>query len=211
MGRTEGWCFIVLYSTSEYSESDYSEEVSKEDSVVTEVDLMSYLPLVLQENKTMQVIQKVNGQEIGTVKSAIADLLDQLFIETATWGLSRWEKVYGLDTDVNKNYAYRRERIKARKNSKGTVTKQMIINIASCFSGGEATVIEYPREYRFVIKFIGVKGIPGNMKDLTDTINEIKPSHLAFTYEYTYNTWDVIGIKTWKTLSNETWNSVITC
>lgn len=202
----------MLYSAKEYSAGDYAEiETNSDDPTLTKVDLMRYLPQIFQENKTMQAIQKTNGEEIDVLKFAIEDLLKQFFIETATWGLSRWEKVYGLDTDVNKSYAYRRERIKARKNSKGTVTKQMIINIASCFSGGEATVIEYPREYRFVIKFIGVKGIPGNMKDLTRTINEIKPSHLAFSYEYTYNTWDMISTNTWNSLGNQTWNSVVTC
>ncbi len=110
-----------------------------------------------------------------------------MFIETATWGLSRWEKIFDLPIEIEKNYSFRRERIKAKIRGSGTTTKQLIINIASAFSNGEVEVIEYPNEYRFVVKFVGVKGVPANMKDLTSSIEEVKPAHLAFTFEVSSN------------------------
>ena len=69
-------------------------------------------------------------------------------------------------------------------------------------------MIEYPNEYRFVVKFVGVKGVPANMKDLTSAIEEVKPAHIAFTFEYTYNYWDNLKAYTWSALSIHTWDKV---
>lgn len=66
----------------------------------------------------------------------------------------------------------------------------MIQDVASSYSNGEVDVIEDNANYRFIIKFVGVKGIPANMADLTLTIEEIKPAHLAFEFEFTYLTWN---------------------
>jgi hypothetical protein len=60
----------------------------------------------------------------------------------------------------------------------------MIIDTAKSYSNGNVEVIEDPTNYSFKIKFVGTKGIPANMADLTLTINEIKPAHLSFTFEY---------------------------
>jgi hypothetical protein len=71
----------------------------------------------------------------------------------------------------------------------GTVTKQMIIDTARAYSNGEVEVIEDPANYRIVIKFVGKLGVPANMADLTLTIEDIKPAHLAYSFEYTYRTY----------------------
>ena len=39
-----------------------------------------------------------------------------------------------------------------------------------------------------MIKFVSVLGIPPNIDDLTAAINEIKPAHLDFSYEYLFRT-----------------------
>ncbi len=66
----------------------------------------------------------------------------------------------------------------------------MIANTAASYSNGEVEVIENPDNYSFIIKFVGSKGIPANMADLAITIEEIKPAHLAFSFEYTWMTWN---------------------
>lgn len=200
----------------EYGESIYGQEEygSAESSIVPVepniVDLMKYLPDYWQENITMRELQSILGIEVSDLLSSLSLSIDQLFIESATSGLARYEKILGLETDVKKSYPYRRERIKAKMMGSGTTTKQMIANVASAFSNAEVEVLEYPDESRFVIKFVGIKGVPGNMKDLTLTVEEIKPAHLAFTYEYTYNTWEMIKPKTWGESRTYTWSSIRT-
>lgn len=138
------------------------------------------------------------------------DLLLQLNVNTATWGLALWEKYLGLSTDVSKSNEFRRERIRAKIRGIGTVTKQMIVDVASSYSNGEVEVIEDNASYSFKIKFIGTKGIPGNMADLSVTINEIKPAHLAFTFEYTYNTWSAVMGNLWGDVTEMTWYELST-
>ena len=94
----------------------------------------------------------------------------------------------GLETDVSKTYAYRRERIMSKLRGSGTTTTAMIQNVAESFSNGEVTIIEYNDEHKFEVKFTGTIGMPLNMDDLTAAIEEIKPAHLAYTYVYIYTT-----------------------
>lgn len=196
------------YGQNLYGESSYGSSQESTHDEIIEVDLMKYLPTYWYEIEQMKVLQEILGMNVAEVIAFKQDLFNQMFIETATWGLSRWEKILGLPTEIEKNYEFRRERIKSKIRGSGTTTKQMIVNLASAFSNGEVEVIEYPNEYRFVVKFVGIKGVPANMKDLTSAIEEVKPAHIAFTFEYTYNYWDNLKAYTWSALSIHTWDKV---
>ncbi len=69
------------------------------------------------------------------------DLLLQLHVATATWGLALWEKALGLDIDVSKEYEYRRSRVESKLRSQGVTTKAMIQNVATSFSNGIVDII----------------------------------------------------------------------
>ena len=196
------------YGQNLYGEFSYGSSQESTHDEIIEVDLMKYLPTYWHEIEQMKVLQEILGMNLAEVIAFKQDLFNQMFIETATWGLSRWEKILGLPTEIEKNYEFRRERIKSKIRGSGTTTKQMIVNLASAFSNGEVEVIEYPNEYRFVVKFVGIKGVPANMKDLTSAIEEVKPAHLAFTFQYTYNYWDNLKAYTWSALSIHTWDKV---
>jgi len=176
--------------------------------------LMDLLPPYYEENETMKEIQDIIGGELEKVTNNKDIAINQGFIETATILLSRWEKIFGLEIDVSKSNTFRRERIKAKIRGQGTTTKQMIVDVASSFSNGEVEVIEEFPNYKFKIKFVGTKGIPANLTDLTITINEIKPAHLSFEYEFTFMTWNEFDsynktFNGWDNL-NLTWNDLET-
>ena len=198
------------YGKALYGGHFYADENSNTEDEKFCVDLMKYLPEYWHTVEEMKLIQSMLGEEVANVIDYKKDIINQMFIEAATWGLSRWEKIFDLETDVNKSYEFRRERIRAKIRGSGTTTKQLIINVASSFSGGEVEVIEQPEQSSFIIKFIGVKGIPANMVDLTNTINEIKPAHLAFSFEYTYNYWNTLIDRDWSTLNKSSWEQVKT-
>ncbi len=172
------------------------------------MDLMNLLPPVYDKNDTMKELQGILSNKINNLTSNFDKTIDQCFVSTATDLLSRYEKVYGLTVDVTKSNEFRRERIKARAKGVGTVTKQMLEDVAASYSNGEVEVIENYEDYSFVVKFVGVKGIPANMADLILTIEEIKPAHLNFTFEYTYNTWNDIKHMTWNEASAHTWDQL---
>lgn len=194
-----------MYANSLYGEVLYGNEPSNTNSENTYVNLISYLPDYYQENVEMNSLQTILGYKIGDVSNNTSDTLNQCFVSTATWGLARWEKILGISTDPSKPYAKRREIISAKLRGAGTTTKAKIRNVAIAFSGGEVSILEYPGEYRFVIQFIGIKGIPQNMAGLIEAINEIKPAHLSCTYKYTYTTWNLLNGLLWGGAEQKTW------
>ncbi|HHV09265.1 MAG TPA: YmfQ family protein [Clostridiales bacterium] len=166
--------------------------------------LMELLPEYYAGNSSMERLQGILTTEINSLAAGYDETINECFVNTASKLLSRYEKIYGLEVDVSKSDIFRRERIKAKIRGVGTVTKQMLIDTAKSYSNGEVEVIEEPENYKFKIKFVGSLGIPGNMEGLTLTIEEIKPAHLSYTFEYVFNTNSVLGRFTNAHLSNYT-------
>jgi len=165
------------------------------------VNLIELLPPYYNGNRTMEELQNILTEKIQALANDLNETINQCFVNTATALLSRYEKIYGLQVDVSKSHEFRRERIRAKIRGVGTVTKEMLKAVARSYSNGEVDVIEDPASYRFIIKFVGQLGIPANMADLILTIEEIKPAHLAYTFEYTYRTYGELTAYTHATLS----------
>ena len=153
------------------------------------MSLMDQYPAFWRQSVPTVTIIDAMGPEAQTLRAALADLLAQCNVETATWGLELWEKQLGLETEANKTDSDRRARIKSKLRGTGTVTVAMIQNMAQSFSNGEVEVLEDPARYHFDIRFVGSRGIPPNMDDLTAALEEIKPAHLTYAYIYVYNTY----------------------
>ena len=174
------------------------------------MDLINLLPDYYRGNKTMEELQSILSSDINSLVNNFDVTINQCFVNTATSLLSRYEKIHGIQVDVSRSDEFRRERIRAKIRGTGTVTKKMIEYVAKSYSNGEVNVIEEPATNSFRIKFVGSRGIPANIADLTLTIEEIKPAHLSFTFEYTYMTWDEFesynhSLGGWDTL-NLTWD-----
>lgn len=171
-------------------------------------DLIAYLPPHYAGIREMQELQGAVGEEIGRGRQAVNELLDQQFIATATWGLDLWEWELGITVDHSKSYERRREILLAKLRGAGTTTGEMVRRVAAAFSGGDVEVIEHPEEYRFEIRFIGVKGIPPNMPGLMQAIEEIKPAHLVCGFKYTFTWWSRLQSMTWQEAGTKTWDEL---
>lgn len=157
--------------------------------------LIDRLPPLYKDSKEIINIQEALENERSVLEDKVRTLINDLFVIT-TKNINEWEKFVAIKEDATRSLEFRRERIIAKIRGQGTTTKQMIIDVASSFSNGEVEVIEDFSNYKFVIKFVGVKGIPANMEDLTLTIEEIKPAHLSFEFQYTYRAYDELKIYT---------------
>ena len=177
------------------------------------MSLIDLLPNYYAGSSQVVELQGAYEKWTDALLAAKTDLFEQMNVATATWGLTVWESALGLETDVSKSSAFRRERIMSKLRGAGTTTTQMIKNVAESFSNGEVTIIEYNSEYKFEVKFTGTIGMPPNMDDLTTAIEEIKPAHLAYSYVYIYNTNQTLGDYTHAQLSayshNQLRNEVI--
>lgn len=202
-----------MYSSDRYSNIIYgSEYIDTENISQFIVNLMDYLPHFYKNSDIQKSIQLGLGDEIASINYIINDILKQLFVETCTWGIELWEDFVGIPHNKYKPLQHRREVVIARLRGQGTTTKELIKNVATAFSGGEVDVIEYPEEYKFIVKFIGVRGIPPNLSDLSNSIEDIKPAHLGFEYAYTYTLWGELSNweVTWAEMATYTWGEVKT-
>lgn len=198
---------ISIYGKQRYGVSQLSEDMNPEEYFI---DLAKYAPPFLAEIREMAEIYRTEGYEIGLLQHEIKELTDQFYIPTATWGLDRWETVFGVTTNLTLSYEQRREILMAKLQGRGTTTKRMIEETATAFSGGEVKVIEDNLNHLFIVQFIGIKGIPRNMQSFIAMLEDIKPAHLAYRFEYRYTIWNEIRQYQWGELRAKTWDDART-
>lgn len=208
-----------MYGINQYGIATYATntQISDEDLEKYKVDLNKYTPPYVytkyeQDFQEVQTQYDAESLQLGLLNYQIQDLINQAFIDTATWGLELWEEEYGIDTNFLLSYEERREIVKAKKRGRGTTTIEMIKTTAEAFSGGEVNVVEHNDQYYFTIHFIGIKGIPRNMQAFKDMLEVIKPAHLAYDFAYTYNTWGMLKERmvTREEAETKTWNEIRT-
>lgn len=202
---------MAIYGEIQFGALLYGEEITPKNQEIEtyKPDLMRYLPHYYVSSTIMKAIQDAYAEELGQVYYFLNDFLKQFLTPTtATWGLAFWEQGLGLKTDISKSYEERREIIMARLRGIGTVGKNVLISAASAFSGGDVDVIEYPAEHRFVVKFIGTLGVPKNMASFVEMVEDVKPAHLTYSFEYTYTWWNMLKEITWAQAGMGTWNDL---
>ena len=114
------------------------------------------------------------------------DWLEQLTIDTATWGLKYWEQAYGVTPQITDTVEERRGRVKAKMRSPQTVTAAMLENLTDSYINGQSVVTELPRQHKVQIQLNGDYGIPSNLDSLTAALLEVLPSHVTYEYLYRY-------------------------
>ena len=148
-----------------------------------------YLPSFIVKGNIIKDIFESQQAEVDLLNNNIQDLIDNLFVETATWGLESFEKKYNIPIDLDDTLENRRSRILAKMVSKGQpFTKETIEAIANQFTNGSVEVIEHLESDYFTVKFVSAKGIPPKIQDVYDAINEVKASWLDIDYEFIFNT-----------------------
>ena len=169
--------------------------------------LESYVPPFLSNTKTFTEIFNAENQEFNTLNSNINDIKAQLNIDTATWGLDIYEKELGITTDYTKALDYRRSVIKSKSRGTGKLNATMIKLVCDSFSNGD---VQITFDGTIHVKFTSVKGIPPNMSDLQNAVEQIKPAYLLLDYLYTYNTWSMVSSYKWGDVTNKTWSQLAT-
>lgn len=139
----------------------------------------------------------LNSSEVGAAagilwvlgeafRDCVLDWLEQLTIDTATWGLKYWEQAYGVTPQITDTVEERRGRVKAKMRSPQTVTAAMLENLTDSYINGQSVVTELPRQHKVQIQFNGDYGIPSNLDSLTAALLEVLPSHVTYEYLYRY-------------------------
>lgn len=143
-------------------------------------------------------------------ETLIENAFNEIFSSTSSGALSRWERMLNIPTAENVPDNQRQSRILGKLRGTGTCTSELLKSVAETYSNGECEIIENPSLYKFCVKFIGALGVPPNLQDLKNTIDDIKPAHLIVEYVFTYLTWDSLEsynktFDSWDSL-NLTWD-----
>lgn len=155
------------------------------------------------DNPITKPIIDVLEIEENILNECIESTLNQFFVESATYGLDKWEKMLGISKN-NFDFLTRRENVKAKMRSKGTTTFTMIKNLCEAYSNGIVEIDVDHSNYSFEIVFVSTIGVPLSFEELDRVINEIKPCHLAHSYKFNYNTNKDVSKYTHEQLANYT-------
>lgn len=172
------------------------------------MNLMSLLPQDYMRSPAMVELQKAIEWTGSEMEVDIDDLGNQLFLGKATWGLSLWEKMFDVKTDLSKSYEFRRVAVRAKMMGTGTTTVELIKNVAESFLGGEVDIVEQNENYKFLIVMVSIYGVPPNVEDLKRALEKIKPAHLEFEIIYLKHSWRDVKAHTWGWAQAKTWNEI---
>ncbi|MGG4142955.1 putative phage tail protein [Paenibacillus algorifonticola] len=151
-------------------------------------DMHDYLPRYYEDIPTATNIIDREAAEAAQINADIYDVLAQMFVDTATWALPRWERNFALATDADKPIDQRRAVIKSRIRGVGTVTAALIESIAEAYANGEVEVVEDNANYTVKLTFVSALGQPPNFADLEAAVRDAMPAHLAVEYVFIYTT-----------------------
>lgn len=143
-------------------------------------------PDYYRESLVMAQIWGTIAEELAARETDNDEIMLQLNVQTATWGLDIYEKTLDIPTDLSKPYQQRRERILSKMRGPGLVNLAKIKEVAESYYGGEVELTNSPTTYQFTLKFVSSYGIPENVEDLQAAIDDIKPAHLEVLYAYSY-------------------------
>lgn len=124
------------------------------------------------------------GLSLDEYKAYLDDVALQFNVDTATWGLDVFEKELGVIWR-GKPIDDRRASIKAKWRSSGKSDIYLIQQVADAWKNGKVKV-EFREDGKIHIIFVGEYGVPTNLEDLENAIDEVKPAHLPLFYHFAY-------------------------
>ena len=146
------------------------------------VDVLRYLPKFLSKDGTFKATQDSLSEEHEKQRLLIIDICKQLFVESATWGLDDWERVYGLE---NKHLSIdqRRNLLLVKMRGAQTITEEKLQEIVN---------LVYPPKNAVVKENTGANTFKVII-DTIDALDEIrrvveiyKPAHLSYLLSHAF-------------------------
>lgn len=156
-------------------------QVKEKDIAYRKRYMSDSLPTYYDESPEANAIMRANATESEFKRAQADDLLNQLFVATATWGLDYWDRILGIDPAPRMIVGKRRERIlvKLRGSAPATITNlTKILNVYA--QNNDAFIVDLPSEYRFEGYIPTGDNFTLDIAEVYRAINEVKPAHLEF-------------------------------
>lgn len=147
----------------------------------TPVKTLKHLPKFLPKDNDFKNTALICDDEHDKLRLTILDVKDQFFVETATWGLSDWERVLGISVKDGATIKDRRTQILLKLQGANVVSKVFIINLVNNFlNDNSGNIVQHNKDYYFDICFNN--GSLFDWEGLQEAIETYKPAHLGVKY-----------------------------
>lgn len=147
----------------------------------SEVDILRYLPYFLSKEPTFKAANVADSTEHERMRLQIQECLEQLFLETATWGLKLWEEYCGLESDENLDYKIRRNRVLDVLNGTETVSLDFLLSLMNRYIADKSgSVVEHYDKY--YIDVLIPDGKVTSFMDLEKVLRTFMLAHLGWKY-----------------------------
>ncbi|MDP5273557.1 putative phage tail protein [Chengkuizengella axinellae] len=167
-------------------------------------DIFDSIPKYYGSSNLMTDKVNAEANEFVRVNAMLYDLLDQLFIDTATWGLHRFETILGVTPHENSTFQERREALQFKrmkiKNLDVSTLEQLLFEYFY-----ESIILEDNNNYKINIK-IQEREIPDeDLIAVSEFIRGIIPAHMDFEFDFRYLEWNLLDLFTWEELEDLSW------
>ncbi|HBF2211487.1 putative phage tail protein [Clostridioides difficile] len=135
------------------------------------------------KNYMVEAIQDSYDSELSSLKENIDDTINQMFVNTSTWGLDMWESILCIQNNEDLNYETRRSNIKAKMRSLGTTKLKVIKNICEAYTKTDVEVIVLSNEFIFILEFIVNNCSYNSIVELDKVLENVKPCHLEHKFK----------------------------
>lgn len=147
------------------------------------IDVLRYLPKFLKNDGSFKGIEDTLSEEHEKQRLLIIDICKQLFVESATWGLDDWERVYGVTTNKHLTIRQRRKNLLAKIRGTKTITvKQLetIINESVPVCGSHVLENTKPNEFKITLD------VAAHVEKIRELVEQYKPAHLTYVVAELY-------------------------
>lgn len=160
------------------------------------VDILRHLPEFLKKDEQFKGTNDADSDEHDKMRLALQDLLDQLFVESATWGLSRWEELLAIGNAKEKNDEERRKEIIRKLKKPESVTVEFLEKLINLYIQDKSgKITQHPKDYSVEMRFNSV-----SREALASIMHGMKtylPAHLGLKgkIDYIHNRTLFVGMK----------------
>lgn len=139
--------------------------------------ILKQTPSFIKQDKIMKEIYSIQGQTFNELDNKTRYTFEQLFIDSATWGLRRWEEMLGINVDPNKSDEDRRAIIKSKLIGSKTTTKQLLLEFLATFGYTDVKLTENTPPFTQVFDINHYLNT-NTSNEMMSTLRDIFPAHL---------------------------------
>lgn len=142
------------------------------------VDILKYLPPFLGKDKSFKAANNADSTEHNAIRADLQDLLDQLYVVTATWGIEKWEELVDIAPQDSADIAARRAAVIQKLGISPSVTVAFLQSLINRNVTDKSGVVEADSEH-YAVDFTIPPGKVSDSNALFTNIDTYIPAHLG--------------------------------